>query len=400
VRASFYRKLLLAFMAATVVPVVALAIATRSYVAEDMRRSIEEEAVRTAAAARRVVEDLIAPRATQQDVGIDDNLMVWVSRLIDQDVNMFRGSQLLATSERNLFASGLLPTWTPADIYRAVEIGAEASAVVREQAGGQEYLVAGTPMSARQADAILTVPFTSRQQDIEGRIDTLDRRILLGALLFVFGGAGLGYWLAERIADPVSRLMRATRRIERGDLDARIEARSSDEFRRLVEDFNRMAEELKRRREELERSNRLEAWAINTVLGGIRRGCAKGVHLCFGNYGGQTIQKGTWGRLLAFCNALACDHLVLECARRPDRELRVFRDLKPSIALGVGVIDIKDNEVESADTVARRIERAVRALGAARLKWVHPDCGFWMLPRTVADAKMRALVQGRDLFGA
>jgi 5-methyltetrahydropteroyltriglutamate--homocysteine methyltransferase len=29
---------------------------------------------------------------------------------------------------------------------------------------------------------------------------------------------------------------------------------------------------------------------------------------------------------------------------------------------------------------------------------VHPDCGFWMLSRTIADGKIRALVRGRDLF--
>jgi 5-methyltetrahydropteroyltriglutamate--homocysteine methyltransferase len=140
----------------------------------------------------------------------------------------------------------------------------------------------------------------------------------------------------------------------------------------------------------------LAAEAINHVLGGVRG--AKAVHLCFGNYGGQTIQRGFFRELLPFFNALACDHLVLEFARRGDDELAVFRDLKPSIALGVGVIDIKDNEVESADEVARRIEQAVRVLGPERVRWVHPDCGFWMLPRSVADRKMRALVQGRDRY--
>ena len=37
-------------------------------------------------------------------------------------------------------------------------------------------------------------------------------------------------------------------------------------------------------------------------------------------------------------------------------------------------------------------------VGAGRVRYVHPDCGFWMLPRSVADAKMRALAAGRDLF--
>ncbi|MBI2188317.1 MAG: HAMP domain-containing histidine kinase [Acidobacteria bacterium] len=261
VRASFYRKLLLAFIAAIVVPVAALAIATRTYVADQMRANVEQEAIRTASAARRVVEDLAAPRAAQRGFALDDNLMVWVSRLIDQDVNIFVGPRLLATSERNLFASGLLPTRTPADVYRTLQLRNNAATVVREQIGEMDYLVAGTSIRTQQLDAMLTVPLTSRELQIESQIDTLDRRVLLGALLFVFAGAAIGYWLAERIADPVSRLTRATRRIARGNLDARIVARSSDELRRLVDDFNRMASELQRHQQELERTHRLEAWA-------------------------------------------------------------------------------------------------------------------------------------------
>ena len=262
VRASFYRKLFLAFVAAAVVPVVALAVVTRNYVADQMRANVEQEAVRTASAAQRVVEDLVAPRATQQGVGIDDNLMVWVSRLIDQDVNIFTGPRLLATSERNLFASGVLPLRTPADVYVALQLRNEAATVTSEQIGGaQPFLVAGTRMTARQIDAILTVPLASRAQEIEGQIDTLDRRVLLAALLFILAGAGIGYSMAERIADPVNRLTRATRRIAGGEFDARVVATSSDELGRLVEDFNSMARDLERQRTELERTNRLEAWA-------------------------------------------------------------------------------------------------------------------------------------------
>ena len=261
IRTSFYRKLLLAFILATVIPVVALALATRTYVADQMRTNVEQDAVRMASAARRVVEDLVAPRAAQQGADVDDNLMVWVSRLIDQDVNIFAGSRLLATSERNLFASGLLPTRTPANVYRAIALRSDASTVVREQIGDLNYLVAATPMTTPALDAVLTVPLTPRELQIEGQIDTLDRRVLLGALLFVFGGASLGYWLAERIADPVNRLTRATRRIAQGEFDARIAASSSDELGRLVEDFNKMAGELRRQQGELERTHRLEAWA-------------------------------------------------------------------------------------------------------------------------------------------
>jgi len=135
---------------------------------------------------------------------------------------------------------------------------------------------------------------------------------------------------------------------------------------------------------------------INRVLSAAKG--HKAVHLCFGNYGGQSIQKGYWKNLLPFMNRLDVDHLILECARRDASELEVFKELRPEIALGIGVIDIKDNQVETPDQVARRIEHAVNILGAERIQWVHPDCGFWMLPRSVADRKMAALVQGRDKF--
>jgi 5-methyltetrahydropteroyltriglutamate--homocysteine methyltransferase len=140
----------------------------------------------------------------------------------------------------------------------------------------------------------------------------------------------------------------------------------------------------------------LAAQAINRVLEGVIGKSA--VHLCFGNYGGQTIQRGSYDKLLSFLNALKVDHLVLELARRPVDEVQILREVDPRIGLGIGVIDIKDNEVESPEQVARRIEHAAGVVGAERIRYVHPDCGFWMLPRNVADAKMRNLVAGRDLF--
>jgi 5-methyltetrahydropteroyltriglutamate--homocysteine methyltransferase len=88
----------------------------------------------------------------------------------------------------------------------------------------------------------------------------------------------------------------------------------------------------------------------------------------------------------------------MENAHRPAEELAAFRDLRPEIGMGLGVVDIKRTDVESADAIARAIERAETVLGRGRVRYIHPDCGFWMLKRPIADAKIRALVQGRDLY--
>ena len=138
------------------------------------------------------------------------------------------------------------------------------------------------------------------------------------------------------------------------------------------------------------------AEAINFVLDGIQT--AKAVHICFGNYGGQTVQEGFWQALIPFLNSLHADHLVLEFARRGYEELPAFRDLDPKIGLGIGVVDIKDNEVEKPDLIAWHVEQIVKTLGDGRLLYIHPDCGLWMLPRSVADRKLRALVEGRNLY--
>lgn len=142
----------------------------------------------------------------------------------------------------------------------------------------------------------------------------------------------------------------------------------------------------------------LAAAAMNVVLDAIDEHTERAVHFCFGNYGGQTIQSGNWKRLTDFLSSLHTDHLVLELAHRPDDDLEALKDVRPDIDIGIGVIDIKVNHIETPDEVAARIEKAEKVLGDGRVKWVHPDCGFWMLKRTIADRKIAALVNGRDLY--
>ena len=140
----------------------------------------------------------------------------------------------------------------------------------------------------------------------------------------------------------------------------------------------------------------LAAEAINRVLDAF--GGEKAVHLCFGNYGGQTIQDGTWEALIAFLNALRVDHVVLELAHRPKEDLESLAKVDDRIALGIGVVDVKANQVETADEVAKALEQAESKLGEGRVRWIHPDCGFWMLKRSVADRKIASLAAGRDLY--
>ena len=147
IRSSFYRKLRLAFWAASVVPVIVLALATRAYFATELTAGIEEAAARTATVAQRLVEDYAALQ--QRGAGgldaLDDDIMGLVSRAIDEDVNLFDGASLQATSALDLYASQLLSTRTPAEVYRRLVLERAPTYVGEQDVGAVRYLVAAAP---------------------------------------------------------------------------------------------------------------------------------------------------------------------------------------------------------------------------------------------------------------
>jgi len=73
--------------------------------------------------------------------------------------------------------------------------------------------------------------------------------------------------------------------------------------------------------------------------------------------------------------------------------LDVFKELPAPFQLGVGVIDVKTQAVETADIVAERIRKALEVVPAERM-FILPDCGCFHLPRDVAFAKLCAMVEG------
>src|SRR5260370_2550107 len=114
----------------------------------------------------------------------------------------------------------------------------------------------------------------------------------------------------------------------------------------------------------------LAAAAINRVLDSFDG--RRAVHLCFGNYGGQTVQKGEWRALTGFLNLLHADHLVLEMAHRPAADLEALRDVDARLKLGIGVIDVKVNHIETPEEIARRLDCADKMLCPVRLPLYPP----------------------------
>jgi len=123
-----------------------------------------------------------------------------------------------------------------------------------------------------------------------------------------------------------------------------------------------------------------------------------GVHICFGNSMGRPLSNRSLERLLPAIDSLIASELVLEFANREMAEIEVLAQLAGRFHIAAGVIDVKSFYVESAEEVARRLERVLRFVPVEKLT-ATADCGFSALPRGVARQKMRALVEGARMAG-
>jgi len=134
--------------------------------------------------------------------------------------------------------------------------------------------------------------------------------------------------------------------------------------------------------------------AINRALDGVDGDTV--LHTCFG-YAHIVHDRLPGYPFLRELQGCAATHLSLEAAQ-PDLDPEVLRDV-PDKVIVLGVLDLGDPKAETPEVVAGRIRRALTVLPPERLV-VAPDCGMKYLPRELAFAKLRAMVEGARLVDA
>jgi 5-methyltetrahydropteroyltriglutamate--homocysteine methyltransferase len=144
-------------------------------------------------------------------------------------------------------------------------------------------------------------------------------------------------------------------------------------------------------RPEAAREHALEA--IDRALAGIEGETV--LHTCFG-YAHVVHDKPSGYPFLAELNECAATHVSLEAAQ-PGLDPEVLRAL-PDKTIVLGVLDLGAEEVETPETVAERLRRALAVVPPERLV-AAPDCGMKYLPRERAFRKLEAMVAGARLVG-
>ncbi len=117
------------------------------------------------------------------------------------------------------------------------------------------------------------------------------------------------------------------------------------------------------------------------------------LHVCFG-YGKHVEDKPQGYSFLSELDVCSADEISLEVAQ-PRLDLEML-ELLPSKRIEVGVLDLRDPDVETPEIVAGRIRAALKHMDKERMV-VAPDCGMKYLTREVAYAKMCAMVAGAQI---
>ena len=143
-----------------------------------------------------------------------------------------------------------------------------------------------------------------------------------------------------------------------------------------------------------ERAREFGLAALNHALDGITGTTA--VHICFG-YGALVAGRPAGYSFLPELAGSPVLQVSIETAQS-NLDCSVLQKLAGKTVI-LGVVDLGNHQVETPEEVAARIRRALPFVGPDRLV-IAPDCGLKYLPRPVAFAKMKAMVDGARLVRA
>jgi 5-methyltetrahydropteroyltriglutamate--homocysteine methyltransferase len=125
--------------------------------------------------------------------------------------------------------------------------------------------------------------------------------------------------------------------------------------------------------------------ALNRALDGVTGTTA--VHICFG-YAAIIHDRPEGYSFLPELAGCPADQISIETAQSK-LDLGVLSDLSEKTII-LGVIDLSDHDVESAELVADRVRRAFAHTTPDKIT-IATDCGMKYLPRASAEGKMRAM---------
>jgi signal transduction histidine kinase len=260
---SFSNRVYLALVAVAILPLLLFTFSTRSFFSRIFSQQFTDEAEIHADFARNVMEDYFflqqderrTPQAPPED------LVLWISSTIGNDVNLYQDGRLAFSSRAELFDSGLLPELIDGEVFYNLVVVRNPLVTQRRTLGDYSFHTLTIPYARSDSIFLISLPFPFEQAVVSSAMAEL-LEFLLFLFAFVLGLiALLARNMRTMIVAPIHKLLDATREAGRGNLDIHLEHKPNDEMKTLVDGFNAMIRNLKQHQADLAEMSQKAAWA-------------------------------------------------------------------------------------------------------------------------------------------
>ncbi len=263
---NFREKLLTSFIVVSVIPIILLAIYTRSYIKNkydiSFQNQIKSDLNLIAESFKNNNQAFImgkVPDSLKQKEKNDLNKNLTRS---DKNFNLYSGLKLFSTTNEELFKSDLLDNRIDGGAYYNLNYEKKDIFFKNLDLPGFSFFAGYTPILDKNNNvrAIISSQTVYRQTEINGEL-TESLTFIFGIYIIVIIILLLFItFFVERITRPISILQMATDKLSRGESNIEIKLDRKDEFGSLVDSFNRMTRELESSKEKLKKAEREAAW--------------------------------------------------------------------------------------------------------------------------------------------
>ena len=259
---SFSNRVYASFLAVALVPLLLYTVFTRNLFDSLFTERFVEDAAIHASYAQGLMEAFLIIQGIEVSpyLAPSEDLALWISSTLSNDVILYGDAVLLASSRREFFDSGLLPEILDGEVYQALVYDRKPFFTQRTHLGGYSFQTLTVPYDFKNTTLFISLPFPFEKEQLTKATREIVEFLVLLSAFFLSLVILLSRGIKSMIIVPVRKLLAGTREVGLGNLEVTIEHRSHDEMMTLIDGFNTMIRNLKAHEQELAEMSKKVAW--------------------------------------------------------------------------------------------------------------------------------------------
>ncbi len=260
---SFSNRVYVSFAAAVIIPTLLFTFFSRNFFGQIFSHQFTDKAEAQANLAQRVMEDFILFQQEEMVSPVipPENIVLWISSTISNDVNLFQNGKLISSSRREFFDYGLLSDYIDGEIYYKIQYENNPFYTQTQKIGDYSFHTLTAPFFLRESLLLISLPFPLEQQEITKATEGLIEFLFFISVFFIAAVLIFARGIGSTIVNPIKKLLIGTKEVSLGNLEISISHKPQDEMKTLIDGFNTMVQNLKKQQQELAEMSKKAAWA-------------------------------------------------------------------------------------------------------------------------------------------